>query len=63
MPANELRQRSGVASEQNTAADGTASDGQNGALQHPAGKIKHGIAKQLLRMVLFGVYFLGTCVW
>ncbi|KAF2205179.1 acyltransferase-domain-containing protein [Delitschia confertaspora ATCC 74209] len=30
--------------------------------QHPGGRIKHGAWKQALRMVLFAVYFNGSCI-
>ncbi|KAK7532707.1 acyltransferase-domain-containing protein [Phyllosticta citricarpa] len=33
------------------------------SLQHPAGPVKHGGAMQALRMSLFGLYFLGSCLW
>lgn len=34
-----------------------------GKIVHPAGPVKHGGPKQALRMFLFGVYFMGSCVW
>ncbi|KAB2568599.1 putative 1-acyl-sn-glycerol-3-phosphate acyltransferase 2 protein [Lasiodiplodia theobromae] len=33
-----------------------------GKIVHPAGPVKHGGPKQALRMFLFGVYFMGSCV-
>lgn len=33
------------------------------SLQHPAGPVKHGGPMQALRMSLFGLYFLGSCLW
>lgn len=32
-------------------------------LVHPAGAIKHGGPKQAVRMFLFGLYFMSSCVW
>lgn len=31
--------------------------------KHPGGRIKHGFPKQAVRMVLFGLYFLASCIW
>jgi len=31
--------------------------------KHPGGRIKHGFPKQAVRMVLFGLYFLVSCIW
>lgn len=29
---------------------------------HPAGPVKHGTAVETLRIVLFGIYFFGSCL-
>ncbi|KAF2160751.1 hypothetical protein M409DRAFT_70280 [Zasmidium cellare ATCC 36951] len=41
----------------------TNGDVNKTADEHPVGEVKHGIAMQLLRIVLFTIYFFGSCIF
>lgn len=60
MATNELRKR-GIQSVPEPSPDYSAGTSGKAQHPHPAGKIKHGGPMQLLRMLLFATWFIGSC--
>ncbi len=62
--ASEIRSRNNFPHlEQDGKAEVKPAQQPNGVSRHPGGPVRHGLAKQALRMSLFALYFFGTCIW